>query len=285
MSALPRLRFGVVAAGLSCLLAGYVVAQQETVREQPGAAIEQPAAQNPAGHTDRSKAQRRELTANFRGDQADVGGQNQDVQRYISGCLLAKNKAEVELAKFAQQHSQSPEVKEFAQMLAQDRGKVIQKLQQMSSTQTGDQLEARPGLETGERTSSAANRQAIGQNAAERNTTHRGAGGHSAVDQLLALEKQIVERCTQATKEELQQRQGADFDKCYIGDQIVGHVKTLAALEVIQQQGPEQLQQVAQEAQPAVQKQLEQAKQIMKDLEGASPAGNRAARQPTQRQR
>jgi predicted outer membrane protein len=286
MSASPRLRFGIVAAGLSCLFAGYVVAQQEQQeqeiqREQP-AAVDQLDAPGPAaGQTDRSKATRREYTANFRGNPANAGAQ-QDVQRYIVGCLLAKNQAEVEMGKFAQQQSQSPEVKEFAQMLVQDHGKLIQKIQQVARADAAD---GQPTAQPGDRTRPAAGREAAGQNAVELDATNRAAGNNSAVDQLIALEQQIVERSTQSAKEDLQQKQGAEFDKCYVGSQIVGHAHMLSALEVLQQQGPEAVQQLAQEAQPGVKKHLEHAKQLMKQLEGAGAAGSRAARQPTQPQR
>jgi predicted outer membrane protein len=124
-------------------------------------------------------------------------------------------------------------------------------------------------------------RDAVGQNAAELTATNRAAAKDSVVDHLLALDRQIVERSTQAAKEDLQQKEGAEFDKCFVGAQIVGHTKMLAALEVLQQQGPEQIQQLAQQAQPNVQKHLEHAKQIMKQLEAAGPTDSRAARRPT----
>jgi len=282
MSASPRLKFGVLAVGLSCLLAGYVVAQQEALQDQPAAAIDQPAAQPRAGQTNQPNTQRREYTANFRGNQAAAGAQQQEVQRYVTGCLLSKNQAEVELGEFAQQQSQSPQVKEFAQMVVQDHGKLVQQLKQLAGTQgTANRTDG----QLGERTQPAAARNAAGQNAAEPSTAIRATANNTAVDQLLALEKQIVERCTQAAKEELQQKQGAEFDKCYIGGQIGGHMHMLAALQVIQQDGPEQLRQIAQEAQPTVQMHLDQAKEIMKQLEGAGATGPRAARQPTQPQR
>lgn len=276
MSASPRLRFGLTAAGLSCLLTGLVVAQQQNANDQPGAAIDQPSAKA-AGQTDQLKTQRREYTANFRGNQAAGAMQSQEVQRFLTGCLLAKNQAEVELSKFAQQQSQSPEVKEFAQMLVQDHSKFIQKLQQAAGARSA----TRPSAETGETAQPATNRDAVGQNAAEPATERTATNNNSAVDQLLAIEQQIVEHCTQAAKDELQRKQGAEFDKCYIGGQIAGHMQMLSALEVIQQQGPEQLQQLAQQAQPNVQKHLDHAKQIMKQLEGTGSVGNRAARQPT----
>jgi predicted outer membrane protein len=259
-------------------MAGYALAQQTIVQEQPNSAIEQPADQTPGtGQTDRLNSPRRESTANFRGNSANAGGQHSEVQRYVAGCLLAKNQAEVELGKFAQQQAESPQVKEFAQMMVQDHGKLIQQLQQVAGNQSG----AQPTADNAERTRPQANRDLAGQNAAEATAANRANGANSAVDQLLAMEKQIVERCTQSAKEELQQKQGVEFDKCYMGSQIGGHMQMLAALEVIQQQGPEPLQKLAQQAQPQVQKHLDQAKQIMQQLEGAGTTGARAARQPT----
>jgi putative membrane protein len=271
MSASPKLRFGIAAAALSCLIAGYVVAQQVQVREREDAALDQPA----TGQIERPATERREYRAAFRGERADTGTSNQDVQRYIVGCLLAKNQAEVEMGKFAQQQAQNPEVKEFAQMIVQDHGKLVQQLQKLNSPQAGDRA--------------TTTTDAAGQDVAERTTTDAATlrtGGNSAVDQLLALDRQIVERCSQMAKDELQQKQGAEFDKCFIGAQIGNHMQSLAALEVLQQQGPEQIQQIAQQAQPVVQQHLEHAKQIMQKLEGQNTTGaNRAARQPTQPQR
>jgi putative membrane protein len=252
---------------------------EQAVGEREGAAIDQPAAQNPAigqreGQIDRAATPRREYKANFRGNQANAGSQSQDVQRYVANCLLSKNQAEVEIAEFAQQQAQTPEVKEFAQKMVQDHGKLVKQLQQIAGTQTSD------------RAGTTATRDAAGQNAADQNTVNRTAENNSAVDQLVALERQITERCTQAAREELQQKQGVEFDKCYIGSQIGGHMHMLAALEVIEQQGPEQLKQISQQAQPQVKQHLDQAKQIAKQLEGnANATGSRAARQPTQPQR
>jgi predicted outer membrane protein len=113
------------------------------------------------------------------------------------------------------------------------------------------------------------------------------AAGNSAVNELMSIEKQIAQRCLQNAKEEMQQKQGAEFDKAYIGSQIGGHMEMLAALQVLEQQGPDQVKQIAQQAQPTVQKHLDQAKQLMQQLEGASGSttGERAARQPAAQQR
>lgn len=274
MSISPKLPFAITALGISCLFAGYVVAQQQ-VGDRKNTTFDQPAAQNPAignqpgqadaqreGQIDRNTPQSREYTTNFRGNPQNAAGQNQDVQRYIAGCLLSKNQAEVEIAEFAQQQAQTPEVKEFAQKMVQDHGKLIQDLHKVSSNVSTNRADS----------DAATTRDTTGQNAVDQIATNRATNANSAVDQLLAMDRQITERCTQAAREELQQKQGVEFDKCYIGSQINGHVHMLAALEVIQQQGPEQLQQIAKQAHPQVQKHLEHAKQIMKQLDGDAAA-------------
>jgi predicted outer membrane protein len=71
-------------------------------------------------------------------------------------------------------------------------------------------------------------------------------------------------------KEDLQQKSGAEFDKCFVGTAIAAHMHALAALEVISQQSQGQLAKVAQEAQPTVQQHLEHAKQLAKQLDSQS---------------
>jgi predicted outer membrane protein len=276
MSATPKLRIGIAAAGLSCLFAGYVLAQQ--LIEQPredAAAQQQTDPDRTAGQIDRAQTTRQEYTAQFRGNQ-NAGAQNQDVQKYIAGCLLSKNQAEVEINQFAQQQAQNPEVKEFAQQMVKDHQKLVQELQQIASKHGGQATD---------RTRTATSLDATGQADTNASAAAGAANSNSAVDQLLALERQITKQCTQAVRDELQQKQGAEFDKCYIGSQIGAHMSMVAALEVLSQQGPEQIQQVAQKAQPIVQQHLDHAKMLAKQLEGESTTGSRAARQPADTQR
>jgi predicted outer membrane protein len=97
------------------------------------------------------------------------------------------------------------------------------------------------------------------------------------------IDQQINQRCLQMAKDELQQKSGADFDKCYVGNAIGMHVHALAALEVIGKQTQGQLAQVAQQAQPTVQQHFDQAKQLMKQLEGQSTATGTQAQRETKR--
>jgi predicted outer membrane protein len=81
------------------------------------------------------------------------------------------------------------------------------------------------------------------------------------------LHAQIKEACTQAFLQELQSKNGAEFDKCYMGQQILAHQDTLATLKVISQQASPELKQTLQQAQQSTQQHLQKAKDVMKQIE------------------
>jgi predicted outer membrane protein len=315
MSASLRFRVGVAAAGLSCLLLGYAAAQQAAT---PG---NDP---NASGQTDRSSAQQTDRsttpsigqtygesaqshTANYRGAQTAAGGLSQAVDHYLANCLLGQNQSEVQLSELAKEKSENAEVKQFAQKMIDDHRKLIEQLQPLAGMQAGTGRGAAesatrssdaatlPGPSTATETTAPSGTTAaaprIGTSTdvttstttstADQTSAHTG-----ALHQLGQIERQIGERCTQATREELQQKSGAEFDKAFVGVTIGAHIHTLAALEVVGQQTQGQLAQVAQQAQPIVKQHLEQAKQLMKELAvQSSSTGSQAERQSTKTER
>jgi len=100
----------------------------------------------------------------------------------------------------------------------------------------------------------------------------------------MQMDRQVVDRKSQLTREELQQKQGADFDKAFVGTAIPAHIHMIAQLEVIQKQGQGQLAQVAQQALPITQQHLEHAKQLMRQLDNQSgSSGSQAERSSSTR--
>jgi len=89
----------------------------------------------------------------------------------------------------------------------------------------------------------------------------------------MQMDRQVVDRKSQLTREELQQKQGAEFDKAFVGTAIPAHIHMIAQLEVIQKQGQGQLAQIAQQALPITQP------------SGACEATDAATRQPVGQQR
>jgi predicted outer membrane protein len=324
MSAALRLRFGVVSAGLVCLLLSYAVAQQDTAT-QPGRRDA-----NASGQSDRATTQQTDSATsdirgrsatdssqnrtNYRAAQATAGSQS-PVDHFFAGCLLAKNKAEVELSQIALQKAENPEVKQFAQKMVQDHQKMIQQLQPLAmqgganrstSSTLGSSSESRgrsattegrttdttalPGSSGASQTIAPSGASATipsadataGTTTSETATATAGMG-NSPVHQLMQIDRQINERALQMARDDLQQKSGAEFDKCYVGNAITAHVHALAALEVIGRQTQGTLAQVARQAQPDVQQHLDHAKQLMKQLESQSGATGTQAQRESKR--
>jgi putative membrane protein len=297
MSARKRLKIGGTAAGLFGLLTGIVVAQQ--ISEQVGRPEVQQRDRSAIRQADRDPSGR--VTSQL--DQPDVAGRagssSKDVEHYLANCILTKNQSEIELAQLAQQQSQNPEVKQFAQKMIQDHSKFAQQLQQLAGVRAepgrtpgattpgeGRQFDAQPGAsDTTRLPGSPGATQPINRNANQ--SVAGSAQAHmqnAALQQLAQIERQIAERCQQAIRDELQQKSGAEFDKCYVGAQVGAHMHMLAALEVIGQQVQGPLAQVVQQAQPTVQQHLDHAKQLMQQLEQGSQPRAQAER-PSRTQR
>jgi predicted outer membrane protein len=302
------MKFGVLAVALFCVGVASALAQrQETTQQRPGQ-IDRPVTQ-----PDRPAAQQQnqqQYTARFRGTQGQTAGQGQEVEQYLASCLTLKNQAAIDISQFGQQRAQNPQVKQFAQQLVQDHRQFVEKLQQVPNFEVGasrnlgsaepydtnrqttdttrlpgspgaNQRDARPGLNDAPAT------QRLNQDANQSLTADRAVGQGGALKELLTIDKQITERCSQMVREELEAKTGPEFDKCFVGVEIGNHVHMLAALEVIEQQAQGELRQIAQEARPKVQQHLEHAKQLAKQLEGETSGqpGARAERQPSRTQR
>jgi predicted outer membrane protein len=315
MSASLRFRVGVVAAGLSCWLLAPAVAQQSTqqnprqIKPAQGAPVNGQSDAARGIQPDRTLQRGQPYTANFRGSQTSAQP-SQEVENYLANCLVKNNKAEIEIAQFAEQQTQNPDVKQFAAQLVRDHQQLVQKLEQIAGPQATTGAIGSPSLDknaatgtdrttldaTGGRprtlgspgtdtvtppgtTSTASD---LDRSTTDRLTTGRAANsGNNALKQLAAIEEKIGERCKQALREELQQKSGADFDGCFVGAQIGGHMHMLAALEVISQDSQGPLKQVAEEARPNVQKRLDQAKQLAKQMMSGEKSSAQAQRTST----
>jgi len=299
MSALLRFSVGAVALALFCLPSA-LVAQQIGNRNTPRGGVQQQA--TPADATQPGQpgapqlnrpanralpaGQPQPYTANYSGESNNAGAQSSNLEGYLVNCLLKHNKGEIEISQFAAEQAQDPQVKQLAQQLIKDHHQIVQKLQQLAGAGT---------LESAARTvadrpvtdatpSDSPDRTTLGATGA-RDATHANersalpaTQGNAALMQLASIEEKIADRCQQAMKEELQSKSGAEFDQCYVGSQIAGHMHMLAALEVLSEQGPGQLKQAAEDAKPIVQQHLDHAKQLANDMKSNTRNAGQAQR-------
>ncbi len=186
-----------------------------------------------------------------------------DLSEKIAACLVLGNQEELALAEIAQQRAEHPEVKKFAAHMIEQHQAAVAKLQQavpqvagvaLGDTQHGSAQAQKPA-------------QAAGQ-------TQPAQPSHE-----LEMAKAVKQQCLQLTKQEMEGKQGAEFDKCYIGQQIGAHVAMLAELRGTKSYANPQLQAVISEGEKMATHHLEQAKEIMKALD-AQNATSRTTQRP-----
>jgi predicted outer membrane protein len=281
-----------LAALLSCPVA--VIAQQpdQPQTRQPG----QSQAQQPGQAT-----QRRAGESQHSHQQAKLS----DGQ--LAAALILANQKEIALAELASQQAQDEKVKAFAQKMIKDHRQFAQSLQsaaesagisaqQLSLTSSDRRASATPqnrpqddsadakrttdAQRAEERTTDAPRaeeRTTDAQRAEERTTrqaarpelNQQSAGAGQGAD-FVQINRELAAATLQSTRQELQEKSGAEFDKCYMTGQVMAHMYMTDKLQVLSKHVSPELQQTLQKGQQTTKQHLEEAKQLAKQLEESS---------------
>lgn len=179
-----------------------------------------------------------------------------NLDQQIAACMLLGNQEEVALAQFAQQRAQHPEVKKFAQQMIEQHQQAIAKIEQAAPQVASMQLQlagpaagAQPGADQASADQAAQNRATVGSD-----------------QQGIQLLKAVKQQCLELTEKELTARQGAEFDKAYMGQQVSAHIGMLAQLRGSRDFAGSQLQRVIDDGEKMTEQHLAEAKQIMRQI-------------------
>jgi hypothetical protein len=93
--------------------------------------------------------------------------------------------------------------------------------------------------------------------------------------------KKAAQKKAQLITALLEEKQGPEFDMCFMGLQVLAHVNAVAEIEAMQGHGSPQFQQVLTEAGRVTNQHLEQAKQLAQKV-GESAGSERVTRRPEQ---
>lgn len=222
------------ALALIALAAGPLCAQTTTTRPQPpGTAAARAAnAQSASGQ----------------------GAAASQVDQAIAVCLALGNQEEVALAQFAEGRAKHEKVKQFAEMMITQHRQALEKLHRISPQLANMALQL-------DGTAQPAN-------------SPRADGAHSSTNgpagnvdhQMVALQTSIAQHCLSLTQKELGEKQGAEFDQCYVGQQVGAHVAMLAKLKGSEQFASGELRSFIQEAEQTVETHHKHAKELAKEL-------------------
>jgi len=217
----------------------------------------------------------------------------------MAACLLFGARNEIEMGKLAQDKAKSDDVKEFAAKMVKDHSQQSDKLTRLAGNLAGadtarggsgsdvrrevrrvpaeegrqeareDRKEGRDDARaTGDRTERREGREDARddrrdnrQDRTTTTTTGRGQGLN-----WVAVHHEIADQCLQSSKKELGNKEGHEFDQCYMGMQIAAHMHMLDTLKAFKNHATGELQQDIDDSIDTTESHLKHAKKIMDDL-------------------
>jgi predicted outer membrane protein len=90
-----------------------------------------------------------------------------------------------------------------------------------------------------------------------------GMGAHAAANQFVKIMEEVAQQTQQSLTRELSQKEGVQFDRCYLHAQIFGHTWVVNALTVFEQNSSSALQPILQEGLQTAQQHLTHAKALL----------------------
>jgi predicted outer membrane protein len=211
------------------------------------------------------------------------GGMMQIQDRDLAAMLAISNRGEVEMANFFKGRTQNEKIREFADMLIKDHSAFLEKLNAVAGQQpiAGERAAGNVGISAqtpqpqtqppegvAVRTppGGGVNVQAPGVG------VQVGGQGRSfytpGMNPMLSLKEEIAQECLTNEKKELEQKQGVEADKCFVGTQIVKHGDMVSTLTVMQRRAQDsQFKEMVGQALQKTQHHLDMGKTIMKELD------------------
>ena len=192
---------------------------------------------------------------------------------FLATWVAVANDNEIALAQYALGKTQNNEVKQFAQMMLDDHRKLATKLQQLG---TGSGTVRDVGMDHGKTERPGDTNRPVDASGKKGDATleDRTLSGGIPGEHLdhVALIRELGSKCLENSKRELDQKSGAEFDRCYMGMQIGGHMGMLTMLDVFPKHASEPLKRTLEEGKTTVKSHLEHAKDVAKKMESEAPA-------------
>ncbi len=170
---------------------------------------------------------------------------------YLAAWLLVYNNNEIELAKLAQQRAQSPEVKEFAAKMFDEHGQVGQKLRPYAALIGPEGRPAEAG-------------------ANEPGRPEPAPSGRTPLQNYLANTAMIQELANlrlESARKELEKKQGAEFDRCFIHMMVAAHMEMHDTMTVFERHSSATLKNLINDGRKTVATHLDLAKELSKRLD------------------
>jgi predicted outer membrane protein len=194
----------------------------------------------------------------------------------VANCLAISNHLEVALAKFALDHAEDEELKDFAKMLIEDHQAFLKKLERWSpqaasndflkeehQADRDDQPAARDRIQPAGGVNQPAQRGGIQQTAGAQ-------GMGSRPVNLMQLERELAQECLNTAKQMLSSKEGDEFNKCFAGMQFMIHNQMQDKLTVFQRHVSADFAETLSNASMTVDEHMTHAEELMKKWDKSS---------------
>ncbi len=204
--------------------------------------------QSPSNSTQPEKRQ-----SDARQDVADAFGQKSTPESSLAKndafakCLAITNQEQVTLARFAKEKASSEEVKAFAATLESAHQSCLNELK---------------GITT--------KAEATNKNARLTNSSNS-TSNPSSID-FLQIHQEISEQCLKDGKEMLSEKQGVEFDQCFVGMQVAKHALMHSSLTVLQRHTSGELQSFVKDSLAKNDEHLQASISLMEQISDKAPS-------------
>ena len=188
---------------------------------------------------------------------AEQGQAYTDAQ--IAAVLNVGNQEELAISRLAEQKASNQDVKDIARDMVKAHSQLWQQLNQVAAA-------GGLGTQTAEEQRPAQTQQTQRQTQQARQQQTMAGGGLNFV----AIAEQMGQECTKSLTREFQDKQGAHFDKAYVGWSIGAHMQMMGKLKVLRNYASPQLQTLLAQAEQETQSHLDHFKKLMHSLESNS---------------
>jgi len=191
----------------------------------------------------------------------------QSLDAEFAACLVLDNQNEIVSAKFAEQRTESSQVKKFARMLQQDHATFITELEKFGGRQFRTRIEDEADARSEDRRSDIEARDNQQKGAYGKTGTQREAVTAAHANPHLQIRHEMADEFLASSRRELSDKKGFEFDASYVGMQIADHLRMVDELKVLERHASREMQPVLRAGRKTAEEHLQRAKDLMRELE------------------
>lgn len=190
---------------------------------------------------------------------------------FFASKLVLCNNAQIQMSQFVATKSANSDVKKFAEMLGSDHASLnvaltpfIASYGEAPAGAVTDRVSAKKPVVID---NADASRAPVDANSKIQPETVLNTGDKAVLNRLFEICQAAHVNQMSACKDMLTQKSGSEFDKAYIGSQVIGHMALVAELKALESQSPKDFQIVIRDATASVEGHMQKAVSICKALD------------------